>query len=198
MTWFCNFFTITKYVQKYLSQFYVFYGTINLSVQKRAFGKDNIMDKIKAAVIGCGNISVMHLDSITALDEAELVAVCDIKADRAAQAADKYHTKTYTDYHEMFAKEKPDAVHLCLPHYLHTMVAEDAFRAGIHVISEKPMSIQYEDAVSAVELADQCGLLYAVIFQCRYNTPSQLVKQRITDGRLDAVKCDIYANNDTP
>lgn len=147
------------------------------------------MDKIKAAVIGCGNISVMHLDSITALDEAELVAVCDIKADLAAQAADKYHTKAYTDYQEMFAKEKPDAVHLCLPHYLHTIVAEDAFRAGIHVISEKPMSIRYEDAVSAVELADQCGLLYAVIFQCRYNTPSQLVKQRITDGRLGAVKC---------
>ena len=147
------------------------------------------MDKIKAAVIGCGNISVMHLDSITALDEAELVAVCDIKRERATQAADKYHTKAYTDYHEMFVKEKPDAVHLCLPHYLHTIVAKEAFRAGIHVISEKPMSIRYEDAVSAVELADQCNLLYGVIFQCRYNTPSQLVKKRIIDGRLGAVKC---------
>lgn len=147
------------------------------------------MDKIKAAVIGCGNISVMHLDSITALDEAELVAVCDIKGERATQAADKYHTKAYTDYHEMFVKEKPDAVHLCLPHYLHTIVAKEAFRAGIHVISEKPMSIRYEDAVSAVELADQCNLLYGVIFQCRYNTPSQLVKKRIIDGRLGAVKC---------
>ena len=147
------------------------------------------MDKIKAAVIGCGNISVMHLDSITVLDEAELVAVCDIKGERATQAADKYHTKAYTDYHEMFVKEKPDAVHLCLPHYLHTIVAKEAFRAGIHVISEKPMSIRYEDAVSAVELADQCNLLYGVIFQCRYNTPSQLVKKRIIDGRLGAVKC---------
>lgn len=67
----------------------------------------------------------------------------------------------------MFEKAKPDVVYLCLPHYLHTPVACDAFRAGIHVLSEKPMSIRYEDAVEAVELAEQCGVLYGVIFQCR-------------------------------
>ena len=141
------------------------------------------MNKIRAAVIGCGNISVMHLDSIAALDESELVAVCDIKPERANAAAEKYHTKAYTDYQEMFQKEKPDVVHLCLPHYLHTIVARDAFRAGIHVLSEKPMSIQYDDAVETVELADQCSVKYGVIFQCRYNTPYILVKKRITVRR---------------
>lgn len=147
------------------------------------------MDKIKVAVIGCGNISIMHLDSIVALDEAELVAVCDVKEERALATAEKYHTKAYRDYHELFEKEKPHVVHLCLPHYLHTVVAQDAFKAGIHVLSEKPMSIHYEDAVSAVEMAEQCNVLYGIIFQCRYNTPSQLVKKRITDGRLGQVKC---------
>ena len=147
------------------------------------------MKKIRAAVIGCGNISVMHLDSITALDESELVAVCDIKPERAKEAAEKYGTKAYTDYHEMFEKEELDVVHICLPHYLHTVVARDAFRAGIHVLSEKPMSIDYEDAVETVELAEKLNVKYGVIFQCRYNTPSQLVKKRITDGRLGAVKC---------
>lgn len=147
------------------------------------------MNKIRSAVIGCGNISVMHLDSIVALDESELVAVCDIKPERAQKAAEKYHTKAYTSYQELFEKEKPDAVHICLPHYLHTVVARDAFRAGIHVLSEKPMSIQYEDAVETVELAEACNVKYGVIFQCRYNTPTQLVKKRILDGRLGAVKC---------
>ena len=147
------------------------------------------MEKIRAAVIGCGNISVMHSDSIAALDEAELVAVCDVKKERAEAAAKKYGTISYTDYHEMFEKEQLDVVHLCLPHYLHIPVACDAFKAGIHVLSEKPMSIYYEDAVKAVELAERCGVLYGVIFQCRYNTPSMLVKQRITEGRLGPVKC---------
>lgn len=48
------------------------------------------MEKIRAAVIGCGNISVMHSDSIAALDEAELVAVCDVKKERAEAAAKIY------------------------------------------------------------------------------------------------------------
>lgn len=144
---------------------------------------------LKVAVIGCGSISCMHLDPAVALEESELVAVCDIKPDRAERAAEKYGAKPYTDYMEMFQKEKLDVVHICLPHYLHTKVACDAFRAGINVISEKPMSIKYEDAVEAVELAEKCGVKYGVIFQCRYNTPSMLVKQRIEDGKLGKVKC---------
>lgn len=147
------------------------------------------MKKIRASVIGCGNISVMHLDSVNALDEVRLVGVCDIKKDKVQAVAESYSTSAYTDYREMFKKEKPDAVHLCLPHYLHTAVACDAFRVGIHVLSEKPMSIRYDEAVEAVELAEQLGVLYGVIFQCRYNTPSMLVKERITDGRLGAVRC---------
>lgn len=165
------------------------------------------MKKIKSAVIGCGTISARHLDSIAALEESTLIAVCDTKPERAEAAAKKYGAAAYTDYHELFEKEKPDAVHLCLPHYLHTVVAKDAFRAGIHVLSEKPMSISYEDAVETVELAEKMNVKYGVIFQCRYNTPSQLVKKRITDGRLGAVKCarstltwyrpdDYYAGSD--
>lgn len=147
------------------------------------------MEKIKVAVIGCGNISVMHLDSIKAFDDVELVAVCDIKEDRAIDASKKYGGRVYTDYMDMFKNEHLDVVHICLPHYLHVPVAIDAFRAGVNVLSEKPMSIKYEDAVNAVETAKECGVLYGVIFQCRYNAPSRLVKQRVLDGRLGPVKC---------
>ena len=147
------------------------------------------MKKLKVAVIGCGNISVMQLDSIAAFEDAELVAVCDIKKERAVNASKKYGGKVYTDYQKMFETEKLDAVHICLPHYLHVTVAMQAFKMGINVLSEKPMSIKYEDAVSAVKLAEECGVLYGVIFQCRYNQPSQLVKRRIIDGKLGAVKC---------
>lgn len=147
------------------------------------------MNQLKVAVVGCGCISVMHLDSIIALPESKLVGVCDIKPERAQKAAEKYNTKAYTDYMEMFEVEKPDVVHICLPHYLHTVVAKDAFNLGINVICEKPMSIKYEDALDAVEEAEKKNVKYGIIFQCRYNTPSQLVKRRIIDGKLGAVKC---------
>ena len=147
------------------------------------------MKKLNVGVIGCGNISVMHLDSIIALNSSKLIAVCDIKENRANIAAQKYHAKSYTNYKQMFQNEKLDVVHICLPHYLHTIVARDAFEAGIHVISEKPMSIAYDDAVRTVEYAEKHNLQYGVIFQCRYNTPSQIVKKRIVDGKLGKVLC---------
>ena len=147
------------------------------------------MKKIKTAVIGCGNISVMHIDSINILDFCDLVAVCDIKAKRANDIAKKYNAKAYTDYKEMFETEQLDAIHICLPHYLHVPVACDAFKRGIHVLSEKPMSILYDEAVKAVEMAEDYNVLYGVIFQCRYNAPSQLVKKRILDGKLGSVRC---------
>lgn len=149
------------------------------------------MDKLRVAVIGCGNVSVMHFDSIAAFDDVQLVAVCDVKQERAVAASKKYGGRVYTDHNTMFANEKFDAVHICLPHYLHVPVAIDAFKKGINVLSEKPMSIKYEDALSAVHTADECGVKYGVIFQCRYNRPSKLVKRRITDGKLGAVKCGI-------
>ncbi len=147
------------------------------------------MKPLRIGVIGCGSIAVMHLDSIVASAQAQLVAVCDVKKERVMAAAEKYRAVAYTDYAVMLREQDLDAVHLCLPHYLHMPVAMDVLRAGAHVLTEKPMSIRYEDAVQAVELADELGLQLGVIFQCRYNTPSRLVKQRITDGRLGAVKC---------
>lgn len=147
------------------------------------------MKKLKVAVIGCGNISVMHLDSIKALNQSELVAVCDNKPERAKETAEKYGVKWYTDYREMFKKEALDAVHLCLPHYLHTVAAKEALLAGINVLSEKPMSINYGDALDTVALAEKLGLKYGVIFQCRYNTASTFIKQHIADGSLGEVRC---------
>lgn len=146
------------------------------------------MKKLKVAVIGCGSISVMHLESILKIDEAVLAAVCDINVDKARATAEKYGTKYYTDYNEMLAAEALDAVHICLPHYLHTEAAKAAFNAGVNVISEKPMSISYDDALAAVNLAEEKGLQYGVIFQCRYNPSSRLVKERISDGSLGRVK----------
>lgn len=146
------------------------------------------MDKLKVCIVGCGNIFIRHAMSATAFDDISLVAVCDIKEDRAKAAAEKYHTKYYTDYKEMCEKEKPDVLHLCIPHYLHPIVSRYAIENGINVICEKPMSINYEDGAENVRLAKKKGVLYGVIFQCRYNAASQLVKKYIDNGVLGKVK----------
>ena len=145
------------------------------------------MKKIKVGVIGCGRISVMHLESIVYLEDTELVACCDIKPDRAEEAAKKYGARAYTSYEEMLEKEELDAIHICLPHYLHSKVAIAAFERGVAVLTEKPMDVDYESAVNAVNRAKELGVQFGVIFQCRYNASAQLVKDAVTSGRLGKI-----------
>ncbi len=143
--------------------------------------------KLKAGIIGCGRISVMHFASVDYLEDVELVACCDIKADRAEKYAKEYGIRPYTSYEEMLDSEELDAVHICLPHYLHSKVAEYAFEKGVHVLTEKPMDIDLESAKHAVEKAKELGVQFGVIFQCRYNNSARLVKEAVTSGRLGRI-----------
>lgn len=147
----------------------------------------NAVKKLKVAVIGCGRVSVMHLGSIALLEEAELVACCDIKKDRAESAAEKYGARAYTSYEEMLSCEQLDAVHICLPHYLHSKVACYAFEKGVNVLTEKPMDVDLESAENAVAMAKEKDVLFGVIMQCRYNNSAQLVKKAVQSGKLGKI-----------
>ena len=147
------------------------------------------MDKtiIKAAVIGCGRVSVMHFDAIDRLDVCKLVATCDVKKDRADSFAEKYSAKAYYDYKKMLDEEDIDVLHICLPHYLHTVVADYAISKGVAVLSEKPMSIDEESAQRTVDFAKEKGVLYGVILQCRYNNSAKAVKKAVESGKLGKI-----------
>ncbi|MBE6780169.1 MAG: Gfo/Idh/MocA family oxidoreductase [Ruminococcaceae bacterium] len=145
------------------------------------------MEKLRVCIAGCGNIFTMHSTSVASFKDAELVGVCDIKPDRAQRAAEKYGATPYTDYKVMLAEQKPDILHVCLPHYLHPIVSKYAIQQGINVLCEKPISIKMEDALENAKLAKEKGVLYGIIFQCRYNTASQTVKKCIEDGTLGRV-----------
>ncbi|MGN1062057.1 MAG: Gfo/Idh/MocA family protein, partial [Candidatus Scatosoma sp.] len=143
----------------------------------------------KTAVIGCGRISVMHFDGIARSPLVKLVACCDVDGEKAESAAKKYGCAAYTDYKEMIEKERPDAVHICLPHHLHAPAAQYALQRGVNVLCEKPMTISLADAEAAVALAKEKNLCYAVIFQCRYNAASRLVKRYAQSGSLGKILC---------
>lgn len=145
------------------------------------------MNKLRIGIIGCGRIAVMHLVSADKLETAELVACCDIKKERAEKVAKKYNINAYEDYVEMFKNEKLDVVHICLPHHLHTDVSKVAFSYGVNVLSEKPMDVSYDKAKSAVDVAKEKGVLYGIIFQCRYNNSAQLVKKAAESGKLGKI-----------
>lgn len=141
----------------------------------------------KVALIGCGNIAPMHLESIQMLNGPKIVAVCDNKEDRALEKAKYYKCKAYTDYKEMLDKEELDVVHICTPHYLHAQMAIYAANKGVNVLTEKPMSISLQDADAMIEACKANNVSLGVIFQNRYNAGSILIKDTLKSGALGKI-----------
>ncbi len=145
------------------------------------------MQKLRSVIIGCGAIFPMHAASIQANEYAQLVAVCDICENKAKARAQECNCRYYTDYQTMLEQEKPDSVHICLPHYLHTPVSIYALGHGCHVLCEKPMATTVEDAQRMIDAAQKSGKTLEIIFQNRYNPGSRLIKETVASGKLGKV-----------
>ncbi len=143
--------------------------------------------KLRVCIVGGGTIFPMHAASIMDFDGCELVAVCDNKPEVAQQRARECVCAAYTDYREMIETERPDAIHICTPHYLHAPIAIYAAQHGVHVLTEKPMCIRYEDALEMTETARASGVTLGVIFQNRYNPGSMLIKNTLDSGMLGRI-----------
>ncbi|MBQ9975898.1 MAG: Gfo/Idh/MocA family oxidoreductase [Clostridia bacterium] len=146
------------------------------------------MKTFKSAIIGCGAIFPTHGVSVRLCERAELVAVCDKVMSKAEAVAEKYGCRAYDDYIKMLESEDIDVVHLCLPHYLHAPVAIECMSRGKHVVTEKPMATNVEDARAMIEASEKYGVTLACIFQNRFNAGTQLVRDMYLSGKLGRIK----------
>ena len=137
----------------------------------------------KIAVVGCGVISANHISAILECEGVEITALCDVKPERAEARRDEYklNARIYTDYNEMLKSEKPDAVHIATPHYLHAEMAIKALDLGINVFLEKPMCINREQIEAMLEAEKRSSAKICVCFQNRYN-PSTIKAKEIADA----------------
>ena len=141
-----------------------------------------------AAVIGCGDVSVVHFEAIEALDGSELVAVCDVDPDSAARAGERYGVPSFTSHPELLTAMRPDVVHIATPHDQHVQPAIDCLAAGVHVVVEKPVAHTRSEAERLVAAAEQPGApKIAVCFQNRYNATSQAIVGLLASGELGSL-----------
>lgn len=136
---------------------------------------------MKVAVIGCGNISGMHLEALRSNPETQIIAVADIRPDRADKTAKEYGAKAYYDFDELLRNEKPDSIHICTPHYLHTDYAVKALHSGVNVLTEKPCSVSFEEVEKLRNAQKESGKQLGVCFQNRYNNCVCLAKNIIAE-----------------
>lgn len=148
------------------------------------------MNKVKAGIIGCGGIANgKHLPAIRDLGEAELLAFCDLIPERAQKAAREYGVpgaKVFTDYKELL-REPLDVVYVCTPNRSHCPITVDALHAGKHVMCEKPMALNYKEAMSMVKASEETGKLLTIGYQNRYRPDSQYLKAECQAGALGEV-----------
>jgi predicted dehydrogenase len=141
-----------------------------------------------AAVIGCGDVSVVHFEAIAALDGSELVAVCDVDPDTAARAAERYGVPGFASHTDLLSTIRPDVVHIATPHDQHVQPAIDSLAAGVNVVVEKPVAHIPSEAERLVAAAEQPGApKIAVCFQNRYNATSQAMAELLGSGALGPV-----------
>ncbi|MEB7498972.1 Gfo/Idh/MocA family oxidoreductase [Leclercia pneumoniae] len=144
--------------------------------------------KIRVAVVGCGRISKNHFGSIAQLsNEYELVAICDNDDKVLAAHKKEYKVPAYLSLDEMLQNEKIDLVTLCTPSGIHASQTIKAAKAGVHVITEKPMATKWEDGLAMVRACDEAGVRLFVVKQNRRNSTLQLLKRAVTEKRFGKI-----------
>lgn len=140
----------------------------------------------KAAIIGMGVIYSIHLTAIQNNPNITLVAVCD--ADEGRRSAAPVDIPFYTDYKAMILETNPDVVHICLPHYLHVPVAEEAAALGVHVFCEKPMALNAKEGAKFAEFeAAHPDIHIGICLQNRFNESVEMLKSLIDGGEYGTV-----------
>jgi len=145
------------------------------------------MKKLNIAIAGCGRISAAHADALRRLaDKAQVVLAVDIDEARAKAFAREFGCAWSTEL-DAILTSGADAVHLCLPHDLHSVMAVKAMQAGIHVLTEKPIALTLQQADEMIRVQQQTGCKLAVVFQTRFIQGVETLRSMIREGRFGKI-----------
>ena len=145
------------------------------------------MDKVKIAIIGVGGMGCDHIDTINKLENAELVALCDVNRKQVKALSQQHNCPAFTDYRKLLEADLCDAVIIATPHYDHTEVGIDALQAGRHVLVEKPISVHKADAQRLTAAHRSVNQVFATVFQLRTKPEFLKIKELIDSGQLGQI-----------
>ncbi len=133
-------------------------------------------------LVGCGGFGIFCLEQYAPMHSLERVAVADADPQRAQETATRFGLAACS-VDELLSRSDVDLVHVATPPFTHRELVEKALGAGKHVLCEKPLATNVEDARAMVDLACASGLVLAVNLIMRYNPLCEAVKT-IVDERL--------------
>ena len=141
--------------------------------------------KMRLGVIGLGGAGLKHCRSAASLPTIELVATADpnTPAELVLPAA----TRRYDDWRRIIDDPRVQAISVCVPHHLHAEIAIAAMQAGKHVLLEKPIASNLEQAEQVVLAAQNTDVVLMVEMTHRFYPPLIEARQFIAGGRLGRI-----------
>jgi len=143
---------------------------------------------VKVAIIGTGGIAKRHAERFSAIKNCRVVAACDINLERAeAFAAEHGIPGVYSDLDALLEKETFVALSNATPDALHAPLSIRAIEAGKHVLCEKPLALNYPDALSMQHAAEHFGVTGMIQFSYREAPAIEHARRLVSGGQLGEV-----------
>jgi predicted dehydrogenase len=150
------------------------------------------MNKVRIGVIGIGNMGSSHIKSIVSglAPDMELAAAADRSPARREWAAGLVPkgVPVFNDGKELIQSGLVDAVLIAVPHYQHPPLAVEAFKAGLHVMCEKPAGVYTKQVREMNAAAEKSGLVFGMMFNQRTNAWFRKMHDLVQGGSLGKIK----------
>lgn len=149
------------------------------------------MEKLRIGIIGVGNMGSAHAKNIYEgrVEHMCLGALCDTDPQKR-QRCEQYFpaVPVFDDHISLLSSGLVDAVIIATPHRLHPPIAIDAFRAGCHVLSEKPAGVALSAARSMIKAAKSSGRVFGIMFNQRTDPLFARAREIVQNGELGEPK----------
>ena len=142
------------------------------------------MAKLRVGLVGVGGMGGCHFYNYEKIEDAELVAVCDVRQEVAEQKVGDKNINIYTSLDKMLKCEELDMIDICTPSYMHMDMAIKLLKKGYHVLCEKPMTLNAKDAQKVVAVAKASDKKFMVAHVVRFMAPYIYLKRTIESGEL--------------
>ncbi|BBH25010.1 oxidoreductase [Paenibacillus baekrokdamisoli] len=157
------------------------------------------MRSVTFAIVGCGTIACKHVISMAACQEARLVAVCDLNAERMEQIAALWHEESgeeqkiakVAEFRELLADPSIQVIVISTLSSLHAEFAKEALQANKHVVLEKPIALSLQDADDLIRIASERNLYVQVCHQLRYRPLMRKIKDLVLGGELGEIRMGV-------
>lgn len=146
-----------------------------------------VADKVRTAVIGCGEWGKNHVRNLKNLENSELVKVSDLKKELLDRATTTYNVPGTQNFGEILKDESIEAVTICTPASTHYDLTKKFLEAGKHVLVEKPLAMTSKQAQELVDLAKKKSRVLMVGHVFRFDPGVNKVREMIRDGTFGKV-----------